>query len=97
MLSNAHFYYRLTRKYSTLFSDMFNNITVKHTDVNSVEVRRIKVPITWGPKDKYVVRLQTDPDLLRDNAITLPRMSYDIKGWSYDIQKTDFITQGCPW
>lgn len=84
MLSNAHFYYRLTRKYSTLFSDMFNNITVKHSDVNSVEVRRIKVPISWGPKDKYVVRLQTDPDLLRDNAITLPRMSYDIKGWSYD-------------
>lgn len=92
MLSNQHFYYRLTRKYSTLFSDMFNNITVKHKDVNDVEVRRIKVPIIWGPKDKYVTRLQTDPDLLRDVAITLPRMSYDITGWSYDPSRKQIST-----
>lgn len=78
------FYHRLTRKYSSLFADMFNNMTLLHKDNDANEIRRIKVPLVWGPKDKYVTRYQSDEDLLRDVAIMLPRMSYDITNWAYD-------------
>lgn len=63
---------------------MFNNISLLHRDTSGTELRRIKVPIIWGPKDKYVTRLATDPDFLKDTAIMLPRMSYDITDWEYD-------------
>lgn len=71
---------------------MFNNISLLHKNTSGTELRRIKVPIVWGPKDKYVTRLATDPDLLKDTAIMLPRMSYDISGISYDPSRKQVST-----
>jgi hypothetical protein len=48
------------------------------------EIERMKIPIVYGPKEKYVTRLQTDPDLQKETQITLPRMSYEMTGYSYD-------------
>lgn len=88
MLSNQHFYYQLTRKYVVVFGNMFNNISIikKDKDTN-VELERIKVPIIYGPKEKYVTRLEQDPDLQKEIAITLPRMSYEIIGMNYDASR----------
>ena len=87
MLDNTHFYFKLMRKYVIIFGNMFNNITLKRTTTNSTEVHRIKVPIIYGPKDKFVTRLQSDPDLLRDVQTTLPRMSYEITSIAMDMTR----------
>lgn len=85
MLSNQYFYHRLTRKYVILFGNLFNNITMKriNRDTNT-EIERMKVPITYGPKEKYYTRLRADPDLQRPIQIVLPRMSFEMTGIAYD-------------
>lgn len=88
MLSNAHFYYQLTRKYVVVFGNMFNNISIIRKDKDTgIELERTKVPIIYGPKEKYVTRLEQDPDLQKEVAITLPRMSYEIVGMNYDASR----------
>lgn len=88
MLSNAYFYYQLTRKYVVVFGNMFNNITIVRKDKETkAELERVKVPIMYGPKEKYVVRLEQDPDLQKEVAIVLPRMSYEMTGMIYDAAR----------
>lgn len=88
MLSNQHFYFQLTRKYVVVFGNMFNNISIIRINKDTgKELERIKVPIVYGPKEKYVTRLEQDPDLQKEVAITLPRMSYEIVGMNYDASR----------
>ena len=87
MLSNQHFYFKLLRKYVILFGNIFNNITVvrySSRDNQDQEVSRFKVPLVYGPKDKFVTRLNSDPDLFREVQNILPRMSFEITGITYD-------------
>jgi hypothetical protein len=85
MLHNTHFYHQLTRKYVVLFGTMFNEIfLIKRNRDTGVELERIIVPITYAPKEKYLVRLNGDPNLLKEIQITLPRMSFEMTGFSYD-------------
>jgi hypothetical protein len=88
MLSNAYFYYQLTRRYVILFGNMFNNIMVKRINKDTgVEIERFKIPIMYAPKEKYVMRLASDPDLQREIQVTLPRMSFEITGITYDATR----------
>lgn len=67
---------------------MFNNITlVKRVDGTGAEIERVKVPISYGPKEKYITRLQGDPDLTKETQVTLPRMSFEITGMTYDAPR----------
>jgi hypothetical protein len=88
MLSDQHFYYSLTRKAVILFGNMFNNISVirKNRD-NNDEIERFKVPLMYGPKEKYYARLQQDPDLQKPVQLILPRMSFEINSITYDVSR----------
>lgn len=86
MFSN-YFYFQLTRKYVILFGNLFNNITIKRLirDVSPPqEIERLKIPIIYAPKEKYIARLNSDYDLQREIQIALPRMSFELSGLSYD-------------
>lgn len=72
------------RKYVVLFGTMFNDISIIRSNSDSTEKKRIKVPILYAPKDKWVTRLGGDPDLFRDFQTMLPRMSFEINGFEYD-------------
>ena len=88
MLSNAYFYHQLTRKYVILFGNMFNNILIKRVNKNTgVEIERFKVPIVYAPKEKYYARLRADPDLERPIQVVLPRMSFELTGFTYDASR----------
>lgn len=67
--------------------NMFDNITLIRYDASDVETHRIKVPIVYGPKDKFVTRIESDPDLLRDVGMILPRMSFELVNFSYDASR----------
>ena len=85
MLSNRHFYYRLTRKYVVAFGNLFNNISlIRNNKDTGAEIERMKIPLLYAHKEKYYARLQSDPDLQRELQISLPRMSFELTGMSYD-------------
>jgi hypothetical protein len=67
--------------------NMFDNITLVRYDASDVETKRIKVPLIYGPKDKFVTRIETDPDLLKDVGLILPRMSFELTNFSYDASR----------
>lgn len=85
MLSTNPFYYRILRKYVTLFGTLFNNITFVRYEKNyTTEIQRIKVPLSYAPKDKMVTRYLSDPDLFKSTQVTLPRISFEIANITYD-------------
>lgn len=81
----THFYHKITRKYVVLFGTMFNNITLIRTNTDTgAEIERVKVPIVYGPKEKYITRLRADPDLQKQVQMRLPRLSFELTGVNYD-------------
>jgi hypothetical protein len=81
----THFYHKITRKYVVLFGTMFNNITLVRTNTDTgAEIERVKVPIVYGPKEKYITRLRADPDLQKQIQMRLPRLSFELTGVNYD-------------
>lgn len=81
----THYYHRAIRNYITVFGNLFNNITlVRYDSTFTRESNRIKVPLVYGPKEKWVARYQTDPDLNSAIQHVLPAISYQMTGMTYD-------------
>lgn len=80
-----YFYHSHIRKTVAVFGTLFNNINVQRKDANGTSVNNIKVPLSYGPKQKFLTRLFEEPDLnAPEVAIRLPRMSFEITGMQYD-------------
>jgi hypothetical protein len=80
----SNFYHGLIRKYVVLFGSLFNDIYIDRVDAAGVTQRTIKVPLQYGPKERYLTRYQQNPDLLREVSMVFPRMSFEITSVSYD-------------
>jgi hypothetical protein len=80
-------YHHITRKLIVGFGSVFDNITLTRYNSSDEEEQRIKVPIVYAPKEKYVNRLLGDPNLDKKVQITLPRMSYDLTNMYYDASR----------
>lgn len=79
------FYFGTIRKYVTLFGTLFDDILIERTNSSGIMTQLVKVPITYGPKDKMLARLNADPDIDRPTAtLTLPLMSFEMTNISYD-------------
>ena len=76
------FYHNTIRRYVILFGTLFNDIHINREDTSQGVTRAIKVPISYGPKEKMLARLDADPDLKRP-AIVLPRMSFELTDLNY--------------
>jgi hypothetical protein len=93
MLGNAHFYNRTIRKVVVAFGSMFNDILLTRYSKDGLTAYEItKVPLSYGAKEKYLVRLQSDPTLTKSIATTVPRMSFDLVGMSYDTTRKQQTT-----
>jgi hypothetical protein len=77
------YYHGVIRKYIIMFGNMFNDIDVVRYNNAGTASQTIRVPIAYGPKEKFLVRLRTDPNLDRDVAIQLPRLAFEITDMSY--------------
>jgi len=88
-----YFYHEILRRTVIAFGSLFNDISIKHTD-NSGNVKSvIKVPLAYGPTQKFLARLEQSPDLNKPVQITLPRMSFEFTGLTYDPQRKSTTTQ----
>jgi hypothetical protein len=63
---------------------MFNDIQLVRKDNSGVITQSMKVPLAYGPREKFLVRLREDADLTKQVAITLPRIGFEIKNLAYD-------------
>jgi hypothetical protein len=84
---HSPFYHFTMRKAVASFGSLFANIFVVKRDKDGKEVERVKVPLAYGPAERYIVRNQEDPELSRNYALKLPRMSFEIKSLEYDSQR----------
>lgn len=88
-------YNEIIRKTVVGFGTLFNNIEVRRVSGSKTEV--MKVPLAYGPKQKFLARLRAVGDLSSKDAtqITLPRISFEMQGISYDptrkLSPTQFI------
>jgi hypothetical protein len=81
------FYNRTIRKLVVGFGNLFNNITLVRYNPNQTEQERFVIPIAYATKELYVKRLQEDPDLDKKIAMSLPRLSFEMTGFSYDASR----------
>ena len=87
-------YHGSIRRYIILFGTMFNDIYIRRYASNGDLVKLIKVPITYGPKDKAIARIQEDPNLNRPFALGVPYMSFELNSVQYDgARKLNTINQ----
>lgn len=77
------YYHSIIRKYVIAFGNLFNDIVIQRFDKDGDRIQTIAVPLAYSPKEKFIVRLQQDPDIERDVAITLPRMGFEISSFNY--------------
>ena len=88
-----YFYHEILRKTVIGFGTLFNNIEIRHTDNNDEVQSRMKVPLAYGPMQKFLAKIEQQPQLQGRAAITLPRMSFEMTGISYDPTRKASITQ----
>ena len=80
-----YFYNESMRRMTIAFGQIFNNIQIRRKDSTGATIQSIPVPLSYAPKEKFLVRLDQQPDLdNREFAITLPRMGFEITGIAYD-------------
>jgi len=88
-----YFYHEIMRRTIIAFGSIFNNINIQHTSDDDSVVSNTKVPLAYGPTQKFLARLEQVPDLNRPVQITLPRMSFELNGLSYDPARKSTTTQ----
>ena len=78
------YYFGSSRKYIALFGSLFNDIIIDRVNNSDNTLQTLKVPLSYGPKDRYLARIKENPDLQRQINQILPRMSFEIKSIEYD-------------
>ena len=92
MLGN-YFYHEIIRKTVIAFGTLFNDIHVRHEDQAGNPISEIKVPVAYGPRQKFLARITQQAELNKATQITLPRMSFEITSIQYDSSRKAGITQ----
>ena len=87
MLNTGYTYNKVIRKCVIAFGTIFNNIEVRRENSDGSTYSKMKVPLAYGPKQKFLARLEQQPELNKKVAITLPRIAFELTGISYDATR----------
>ena len=78
------FYHETMRKIVVSFGTLFNNIQIVRKNSSGAITQSMKVPLAYGPQQKFLARLNNDPALGAKVAVTLPRLGFEMTGITYD-------------
>ena len=78
------FYHTSLRKYIILFGTLFNDIHIQRRNSNDNVIQTIKCPLTYAPRERVTARLEQNPNLTEQQAILLPRISFEMTTLMYD-------------
>ena len=79
-----YFYNETIRKTVIAFGTLFNNIKIKKFANDGKAISQIKVPIAYGPMQRFLARIEQQSNFDDNVAITLPRLSFEITSYAYD-------------
>ena len=84
-----HFYNQGLRKLTIAFGQVFNNIVLQQKSSTGAVTKRIRVPLAYAPKEKFITRLEQQANLQKGRtfAITLPRLGFELKALKYDATR----------
>ena len=89
----TYYYHEIMRKTIVAFGTLFNQIYIRHDDRSGNTYSDLKVPLAYGPSQKFLARLEQQEDLNKPVQITLPRMSFEMNNIQYDSTRKVGITQ----
>ena len=89
----TYYYHEIIRKTIISFGTLFNNIQIRHDDSAGNSYSEIKVPLAYGPSQKFLARLEQQADLNKPIQTTLPRMSFEMTSIQYDSTRKSSVTQ----
>ena len=81
------FYHGTLRRYVIMFGNLFNEIQVDRYDSAGTKLQTVNVPIEYGPKQKFIQRVTSDPNLDRNVSTTLPRLGFEFTSMAYAPQR----------
>lgn len=79
--------HKTIRKYVILFGTLFNNIYITRQNKAGETIQTLKIPLNYGPKEKFLARLEGNPNLDREIAISLPRISFELTDINYAAER----------
>ena len=80
----TYFYHQISRKMVVGFGTLFNALEVQRTNSSDEVTEVVKIPLSYGPKDKMLTRISGDPSLNPKVALTVPRMGFELTSMTYD-------------
>jgi len=89
----TYFYHQIIRKTVVSFGTIFNQIYIKHKDESSNDISEMRVPLAYGPRQKFLARIEQQSELNKPIQITLPRMSFEMNSIQYDPSRKVSVTQ----
>ena len=87
-----YFYNEILRRTIISFGTLFNSISIKQSG-GETDASIIRVPLAYGPTQKFLARLTQSPDLSKATSLSLPRMSFEFTGLTYDPGRKVTSTQ----
>tara|TARA_B100001113_G_scaffold43098_1_gene30497 strand:- start:489 stop:1538 length:1050 start_codon:yes stop_codon:yes gene_type:complete len=90
----TYFYNETIRKTVIAFGTLFNNIRIKKFANDGTSISQVKVPIAYGPMQRFLARIEQQTNFDDNVAITLPRLSFELASYTYDpTRKASPITK----
>jgi hypothetical protein len=89
----TYYYHEIIRRTAISFGTLFNEIYVRHKDSSDDSISEIKVPLAYGPIQKFLARIEQQPELNKPIAMTLPRLAFEMNSIQYDPTRKANITQ----
>jgi hypothetical protein len=89
----TYYYHQIIRKTIIAFGTLFNDIHIRHQDSNDDTISDLEVPLAYGPIQKFLARVEQQPNLNKPIQITLPRMTFEMISIEYDPTRKANITQ----
>lgn len=89
----TYYYHEIIRKTIISFGTLFNQIYIKHKDADGDAYSEMRVPLAYGPTQKFLARIEQQGNLNKPVQITLPRMSFEMVSIEYDATRKAGITQ----
>ena len=94
MLNGQTYYHGAIRKTIVTFGRLFSDIKIARQGNDGAVAQTISVPLAYAPKEKWLVRIDSDPNLNNHTYISLPRLSFEVTGYHYDsTRKTNKMNQ----
>lgn len=85
MLGTSQYYNRSIRKIVVAFGTLFKDIQLqRYSKDNNTKYEIFTVPLSYSSKERYLTAITSSPDLLKSINVTVPRITFELTGMSYD-------------